>query len=87
MPDAAERALAREIVREAARRYIEDRRDRIDAFVDRHFTLLGSLALHCRVFGWDLLRAPVNLFLTTPALAVRLSSRMARRLGWERGSL
>lgn len=87
MPDAAERALVREIVREAARRYIENRSDWIDAFVDRHFTLLGSLALHRRVFGWDLLRAPVNLFLTTPALAVRLSSRMARRLGWERGSL
>jgi hypothetical protein len=84
MPDTAERALAREIVRDAARHYIDRRRARIDAFVDRHFTLPGSLALHRRALGWDLVRAPINLFLTVPALAVTLSSRMARRLGWAR---
>lgn len=84
MPEAAEQALARAIVEDAARRYIDSRRARIDAFVDRHFTWRGSLALHRRVLGWDLVRAPANLFLTAPALAVRLSSRLARRLGRER---
>jgi hypothetical protein len=84
MPNGAEQALAHAIVRDAARRYIASRRDRIDIFVDRHFTLIGSLALHRRALGWDLVRAPINLFLTAPALAVTLLSRMAQRLGWER---
>jgi hypothetical protein len=86
-PEAADQALARAIVHDAARHYIDTRRARIDAFVDRHFTLRGSLVLHRRVLGWDLVRAPVNLFLTAPALAVKLLGRMARRFGWERPSL
>jgi hypothetical protein len=87
MPDTAKWALARAIVRDAARRYIDSRRERIDAFVDRHFTLLGTLALHRCVLGWDLLRAPLNLFLTAPALAIKLASRAARRCGRARLSL
>lgn len=31
--------------------------------------------------GWDLLRAPANLFLAGPALAVKLADWMARRAG------
>src|SRR5258705_2616627 len=57
------------------------RRKRIDPFVDRHFTLSGSLALHRRAIGWDLLRAPANLFLAGPALSVKLASWAARRAG------
>lgn len=84
MPDETERTLAGAIVRDAAQEYLDSRRARIDAFVDRHFTLAGSLRLHRSVLGWDLLRAPTNLFLTAPALAVRLLARAARRLGRER---
>jgi hypothetical protein len=76
--------LAGAIVRDAARRYVASRRGRVDAFVDRHFTLAGSLALHRHALGWDLLRAPLNLFLTVPALAAKLASRGARRAGHER---
>ena len=79
-----QRDLAGTIVRDAARRYIANRRERVDAFVDRHFTLAGSLALHRHAMGWDLLRAPVNLFLTVPALAAKFASRAARRAGHER---
>ncbi|HJU20238.1 MAG TPA: DUF6635 family protein, partial [Stellaceae bacterium] len=67
-----------------ARRYVKSRRERVDGFVDRHFTAGGSLVLHRRVIGWDLLRAPANLFLSAPALAVMLSGRAARRLGHRR---
>jgi hypothetical protein len=73
--------LAGAIVRDAARRYIATRRARIDAFVDRHFTFAGSLALHWHALGWDLVRAPVNLFLAGPALAVKLAGLGASRLG------
>jgi hypothetical protein len=78
---AAEQALARAVVRDAARRYVASRRDRVDAFIDRHFTLSGSLALHRCSLGWDLVRGPLNLFLTVPALAAKLASRAARRAG------
>jgi hypothetical protein len=81
MTDPARRELARAIVRDAAHRYIASRRERIDGFVDRHFTLAGSLALHRRAIGWDLLRAPANLFLAGPALAVKFASWAARRAG------
>jgi len=79
-----ENELARAVVHDAARRYIASRHDRIGAFVDSHFTLAGSLALHRRVLGWDLARAPINLFLTVPALAAKLASQAARRAGRER---
>ena len=73
--------LAGAIVRDAARRYIATRRARIDAFVDRHFTFAGSLALHRHALGWDLVRAPLNLFLAGPALVVKLAGLGARRFG------
>jgi hypothetical protein len=46
------------------RRYVSSRRDRVDTFIDRHFTLSGSLALHRCSLGWDFVRSPLNLFLT-----------------------
>ena len=77
----AEQELARAVVHDTARRYILSRRDRVNAFIDRHFTLAGSLALHRCSVGWDLVRAPLNLFLTVPALAAKLASRAARHAG------
>src|SRR5438874_18376 len=84
MSDTSRQELASAIVRDAVRRYIESRRGRIEAFVDRHFTIAGALALHRRALGWDLLRAPANLFLAGPALAVKLLAWAARRAGMER---
>jgi hypothetical protein len=72
MTSPSEEELARAIVQDAVHKYIATRRERIDPFVDRHFTLAGSLALHRRAIGWDLLRAPANLFLAGPALSVKL---------------
>ena len=86
MSDISLQELASAIVRDAVHRYIESRRGRIDAFVDRHFTLAGSVALHRRALGWDLLRAPANLFLAGPALAVKLMAWAARRAGMERAA-
>jgi hypothetical protein len=55
MSDLSPQELAGAIVGDNVQRYIESRRGRIDAFVDRHFTLAGSVALHRRALGWDLL--------------------------------
>lgn len=87
MSDTTQRELADAIVRDAAQRYIASRRERIDAFVDRHFTPAGSLALHRKAIGWDLLRAPVNLFLGGPALVLKLTTWAARRAGCNRLAL
>ena len=76
--DSAE-ARARLIVDEAARRYCARRREKIDAFVDRSFSLPGALRLHRRALGWDLLRSPANLALSAPHLAARVSAGLARR--------
>ncbi len=86
MADISPQELASAIMRDAVHWYIESRRGRIDAFVDRHFTLAGSVVLHRRALGWDLLRAPANLFLAGPALAVKLMSWAARRAGMQRVS-
>jgi hypothetical protein len=84
MSEISRQELASAIVRGAVQRYIESRRGRIDAFVDRHFTLAGSIALHRRALGWDLVRAPANLFLAGPALAVNFLAWAARRAGMAR---
>jgi hypothetical protein len=76
--DQATQKLADAIVRDAAHRYFASRRDRVDAFVDRHFTFCGSLALHRCALGWDLIRAPLNLFLAGPSVGLGLAGRAAR---------
>jgi hypothetical protein len=79
-------ADAQRIVAEAARHYFDSRRLGVDAFVDRHFSLAGSAAIHRKALGWDMLKAPANLALAVPNLAVRLVPR-ARRRSVQGGSL
>jgi hypothetical protein len=83
-PDTSHEELAGAIVRNAVHRYVESRRARIDGFVDRYFTFAGSVALHRCALGWDLLRAPANLFLAGPAL--KLAVWAARHAGMARVS-
>lgn len=69
------------IVDRSIDRYLADRQDRIVPFIDRHFTLAGSLRLHRRAVGWDVLRAPANLAMAAPQLGLKLAGGVARRLG------
>ena len=73
--------LARGAVAEGTRRYFAERRARIGPFVDRHFSLRGALRLHRVALGWDILKAPLNLTLAGPQIALRLASLAAARLG------
>ncbi|PWR22503.1 DUF6635 family protein [Zavarzinia aquatilis] len=57
---------------------------RVTGFVDRHFSLRGSLALHRRALGWDLARAPANLLLSVPQLGLRLAGGGLARAGARR---
>lgn len=56
------------LFREAVALYTQTRRARIPEFVDRYFSVTGSVRLHRAAFGWDVLRAPANLALALPHL-------------------
>lgn len=79
-----DRDQVRRIVDDAIGRYAAARRERIEPFVDRNFSFGSSLALHRRAVGWDMVRAPVNLSLALPHLAVRAGAAGSRRLGAEK---
>ena len=68
------------------RRYFANRRERVGAFVDRHFSLSGTLALHRAALGWDILRAPVNLVLAGPQFALHAAGGIARLAGANRAA-
>ena len=69
------------IVAQATDRYIAARHERVAAFVDRHFSLLGSLRLHRQALGFDLVRAPANVVLMLPYLSLQLGGAGLRRRG------
>lgn len=90
-PAATDRALddmservAREVFAAASARYFAVRRARVPEFVDRHFSVRGTLRLHRHALGWDLVRAPANIALAVPALSLRVAAAASRRLGAER---
>lgn len=73
--------LALAAVSAGTRRYFADRRARVPAFVDAHFSVRGTMALHRAAVGWDIARAPLNLSLAAPQVAMRLAAIAAARLG------
>lgn len=72
-------AVARDVIEQAAERYIAGCRARLGPFIDRHFSLKGSLRLHRHAVGWDLLRAPYNVAVAIPQLIARFVAVGARR--------
>lgn len=73
--------LARAAVESGIRRYFADRRTRVRPFVDRHFSLPGTLVLHRAALGPDILRAPANLMLAVPHAAMKAVGLLAARFG------
>jgi hypothetical protein len=71
---------AQRIVTEAGKLYFDSRRSRADVVVDRHFSFAGSLALHRQALGWDVLKAPLNVLLAVPHVAMKLTAGVARAL-------
>jgi hypothetical protein len=80
-PAAPQRDLAITAVEAGARRYFADRRLHIKPFIDAHFSLPGTLALHRSALGWDIARAPLNLSLALPQLAMQIGAKAAAHLG------
>lgn len=74
-------AEVRAIIEHAIDRYVTERHARVAGFVARHFSLRGSLRLHRRALGLDVVRTPANVLLMAPYLAMQLGSAGLRRLG------
>jgi hypothetical protein len=81
---AADRRLAAAIVEDGVRRYFGERRKRVRPFVDRNFSLAGSIRLHRAALGWDIARAPLNLAMAGPQVGLLVASQAARKLGARR---
>jgi hypothetical protein len=73
--------LIAQAVEDGIRRYFAARRKLVPGFVDRHFNLRGSLALHRAAIGLDVLRAPANLLLAGPHAGLKAVGLLANRLG------
>jgi len=67
-------------------RHLDDARGRIDAFTALHFGWPGTIWLHRRAFGLDLLRAPLNVALAPLNLLVRLAAFPIRWCGARRAA-
>ncbi len=76
-----DKAVARDVIEKAAQRYIAGCRARLEPFIDRHFSLKGSLKLHRLAVGWDLLKAPYNVVVAVPQLMARLMAAGAGAAG------
>jgi SAM-dependent methyltransferase len=84
LPMALSPAMAAAALDRAIIRYIGKRQDMIPGFVDRHFGLRGSLRLHRRAVGWDIVRAPTNVALAVPALGTAMLAGGLRKAGARR---
>ena len=76
-----DRAVAVDAVEGGARAYFNARRERVDRFVDAHFSFFGTLKLHRNALGWDIAKAPINLSLAAPQLLMHLGAGFADRVG------
>src|SRR3984957_11774895 len=74
-------ALIKQIVDDGVRRYFAECRQRIGPFVDRNFSLRGSISLHRAAVGWDIARAPLNLTMAAPQVGLLVAAHAARKLG------
>ena len=80
------RDLALAVVDAGTRRYFADRRAQVQPFIDAHFSIRGTLSLHRAALGWDFARAPLNLALAGPQIALQLGARGATALGARRAA-
>ncbi|MEH6648097.1 DUF6635 family protein [Sulfitobacter sp.] len=60
--------------------YFADQRAKVDRFVEHHFTWPGTLHLHSAAFGWDVLRAPINVMLSPVLVLTRIAAIVCRRI-------
>lgn len=80
MPDEALVARIHAAVTEATRRYLADRRVRVDPFTRKHFSVRGALRINRHALGKDLLRTPANVLWIIPHLLAQGGAVLGRKL-------
>lgn len=73
--------LARQIVTDGIRRYIDSRRAKVDEFVDQTYDQKGAWALNKKGLGGDIFRAPFNTLMIAPTLAMEGGAALLRKSG------
>lgn len=68
-------------VQAGAKRYFSECRTRVEPFVKRHFQYPGAATTNRQALGWDLLKAPINLFWAPIYLGLMLVAWVCQRLG------
>ena len=71
---------------ECIEQYIADCRNRVDGFVERHFSLQETIALQNQSLVSDLLCHPVNALWAIPYLFVKKLIEVMVKLGWRSGT-
>lgn len=71
---------------ECIEQYIADCRNRVDGFVERHFSLQETIALQKQSLVSDLLCHPVNALWAIPYLFVKKLIEVMVKLGWRSGT-
>lgn len=69
-----------------AARYFDECREKVPGFVATHFNLPGAWHTNKHALGWDLLKAPLNLFWAPLYLLLCLLGFVCRRIGWSRAA-
>jgi hypothetical protein len=83
-PGEPQLSLARAIVEDGVRQYFESRHAKVATFVDRNFSVRGSVSLHRAAIGWDIARAPFNLAMAAPQVGLLLAAKAASKFGAKR---
>jgi hypothetical protein len=63
--------------------YIATRRRKLPGFIRKHFGWNGSFRRHREAFGWDLVKAPLNLFWSPILLGALLLETVSGIIGWK----
>ena len=71
-------------VDKAIRKYIESRKEKVPAFVKRHFSFPGTLRLNKKAIGSDLYKAPINVIWLLPYTGLKASSALLKKVGFQR---
>lgn len=63
-------------------KYTEDRKKRVDAFIDHHFSLQETIEIQKKSLSRDLLLNPLNALWSIPYLSLKKSVETMDKLGW-----
>lgn len=75
-----EQQLITAAVEAGANQYFQSRRERVPEFVRKVYSTKGALRTSRKAFGWDLIRAPLNLFWTVPYLCIQLIALLLNKI-------